>query len=64
MRIIGQTILNIFLIVIFYGCFTPIGIILRLFWDPMDRRIPDERSSFWLHKNNIAFDPKSYYKQR
>ena len=63
-RFIGQSILYMILLVIYYGVFTPLGIMVRLFWDPLDRTVPDERESFWVHKPPVVFDPKAYEKQK
>lgn len=63
-RFIGQAFLSVILVVVFYGIFTPIGMLVRLFRDPLDRTLPDDRESFWVRKTPVAFDPKEYEKQR
>ena len=52
------------LVVVFYGVFTPLGIMVWLFRDPLDRTIPDDRESFWIRKVPVVFDPKAYEKQK
>ena len=63
-KFIGQIFFSIILVVVFYGVFTPLGIMVRLFRDPLDRAIPDGRKSFWIRKTPVAFDAKAYEKQR
>ncbi len=47
----------------FYLCFVPGRLLLKLKGvDPMDRRFPDDRSSFWIPRKPIA-DPAQYRKQ-
>ena len=54
---------RIILTVLFYAVFTPIGVIMRLFRDPLDRRLQDGRSSYWVQKQSKPFDPKAYENQ-
>jgi hypothetical protein len=47
----------------FYLCFVPGRLLLKLKGvDPMDRRFPDDRSSFWIPRKPIT-DPAQYRKQ-
>ena len=54
---------RIILTLLFYGVFTPIGVIMRLFRDPLDRRLHDGCVSYWVRREPKAFDPKSYENQ-
>ena len=54
---------RIILTCLFYALFTPIGMIMRLFRDPLDRRLRDGRVSYWVRKEPKPFDPKAYENQ-
>jgi len=54
---------RIILTVLFYAILTPIGMVMRLFRDPLDRRLHDGRVSYWVQKESKPFDPKAYEKQ-
>jgi len=54
---------RIILTVLFYAVFTPIGVIMRLFRDPLDRRLQDGQSSYWVQTQPEPFDPKAYENQ-
>lgn len=54
---------RIILTFLFYALFTPIGVIMRLFRDPLDRRLRDGRVSYWVRKEPKLFDPKAYENQ-
>ena len=54
---------RIILTCLFYAVFTPVGMVMRLFRDPLDRRLHDGRVSYWVQKESKPFDPKAYEKQ-
>jgi len=54
---------RIILTCLFYALFTPIGMIMRLFRDPLDRQLRDGRVSYWIRKEPKPFDSKSYENQ-
>jgi hypothetical protein len=54
---------RIILTLLFYAVITPIGVIMRLFRDPLDRRLHDGRVSYWVPKKPEPFDPKRYENQ-
>ncbi len=56
--------LRVILVFVYYGVVAPIGLVVRLFRDPLDRVLPDARGSFWTKKEPVSFDPKQYEKQR
>lgn len=53
---------RIILSLLFYAVLTPIGVIMRIFRDPLDRRLSDGRSSYWVPKEPTS-DPKAYDNQ-
>ena len=54
---------RIILTVLFYAAITPIGVIMRLFRDPLDRRMHDGRASYWVPNESKPLDPKAYENQ-
>ena len=54
---------RIILTFLFYAILTPIGMVMRLFRDPLDRRLHDGRVSYWVQKEPKPFDPKGYENQ-
>ncbi len=54
---------RIILTFLFYAILTPIGMVMRLFRDPLDRRLHDGRVSYWVQKESKPFDPKGYENQ-
>jgi Saxitoxin biosynthesis operon protein SxtJ len=60
---IGWTVSQVMLLVMFYGLFTPIGLVFRLIGrDPLDRTRPSRRESYWVPKPTPA-DLRRYFKQ-
>lgn len=51
---------RVVLTAIFYLVVTPVGLALRLFHDPLDRRLHEARPSYWIRRNRGLFDAKSY----
>jgi len=54
---------RIILTCLFYAVFTPVGMIMRLFRDPLSRLLRDGRVSYWIMKEPKPFDPKTYENQ-
>jgi saxitoxin biosynthesis operon SxtJ-like protein len=54
---------RIILSLLYYALFAPVGMIMRLFRDPLDRRLPDSRPSCWVRKDAIPLNPKAYENQ-
>ena len=54
---------RIILMMLFYAVFAPVGLIMRLFRDPLDRKLHDGCSSYWKQKESRSFDPKTYEHQ-
>jgi hypothetical protein len=47
--------------IFFYGIITPTGLVMRaLGKDPLTRRIDRTRTSYWIKRDKVAFDPKRY----
>ena len=44
-------------------CLRSVGLIMRLFRDPLDRKLHDGCSSYWKQKESRSFDPKTYEHQ-
>ena len=62
-HMIGTLLTQILLTVIFYGLFTPIGIVLRILRkDLLDRPIETHKSSYWILKEGQS--DKNRYKQQ
>ena len=51
---------RIILTVVFYLVFTPIGIIARWVKDPLDRKIHDGSTSYWIRREPKPADPAIY----
>jgi hypothetical protein len=54
---------RIILTILFYATFTPIGAIMRWFRDPLDRQLQKERASYWVRREPLPMDPKTYERQ-
>ncbi len=61
--VLGWINTRILLSLVFYLIFTPIGLIMRLFNDPMERRIDKDRQSYWIKKENKPFNKQDYERQ-
>jgi hypothetical protein len=60
---IGWTVSQVVLVVMFFGLFTPIGLLFRLIGrDPLNRTRPPELNSYWSPKPAPA-DLRRYFKQ-
>jgi O-antigen ligase len=54
---------RIILTLLFALVVTPVGAVMRLFRDPLDRRIREDKPSYWLIREPSTFDPKKYERQ-
>jgi hypothetical protein len=60
---IGWTVSRLVLAAVFYGLFTPIGLVFRLMGrDPLARRPPHDVVSYWTEKPDRA-DVRRYFRQ-
>jgi Saxitoxin biosynthesis operon protein SxtJ len=58
---IGWVVSHIMLLVLYFLVMTPVGFILRLFHDPMQRRLDTPRKSYWLLRELSPAD--RYFRQ-
>jgi hypothetical protein len=60
---IGWTMSRVLLACVFYGLFTPLGLLFRLLGrDVLRRRFWRERSTYWTSKPAVT-DARSYFRQ-
>jgi hypothetical protein len=60
---IGFVVSHVIMALLFYGLFTPIGLIFRLIGrDPLERRFEREARSYWV-PHETPRDVKRYYRQ-
>lgn len=59
---IGLVLFPVALGLVYYGVFTPIGLLFRLFRvDPMARKLDRSKASYWIERG-AARSPSSYFK--
>ena len=61
--VLGHINTRVILSALFYLLLTPIGFVLRLFRDPLDRSVTDERRSFWIRREPEQVDRARYEQQ-
>ncbi len=54
---------RIVLTILFYAVCVPIGLIMKLFRDPLNRRLHNEKNSYWIKKKLQSSDTKPYENQ-
>jgi hypothetical protein len=60
---IGWAVSHVILAVVFYGVFTPFGLIMRLFGhDPMQRRFDPAATTYWVRRGEPP-KPEQYFRQ-
>lgn len=60
---IGWVLSHVLLAVVFYGVFTPIGLVMRLLGrDPMQRRFDSQADSYWA-PHDPPKSPEDYFRQ-
>ena len=59
---IGWTISHVILAITFYLVITPIGVVMRLFRDPMHRKPDPNMASYWVPRRQTT-DIKQYFRQ-
>ena len=62
-HVIGGAISAILLGLFFFGIVTPVGLIMRPFRDPMDRRFPAPQPSLWRRRPVRTGGAQRYYRQ-
>lgn len=61
--VLGHVNTRVILTVVFYVVITPVGLLLRLFRDPLDRSLHDGRGSNWTKREPTPLDPNRYERQ-
>ena len=61
--VLGHVNTRIILTVLFYLVMTPVGLIMRLFRDPLDRSLRDRSTSQWIKRESQPVDPGRYERQ-
>jgi hypothetical protein len=61
--VLGNFNTRLILTLLFYVVFTPVGMIMRLFRDPLNRSLRSEGGSNWIRRPQEATDPASYERQ-
>lgn len=61
--VLGHVNTRIILTVLYYLVMTPVGLVMRLFRDPLDRSLHDGRSSQWIKRERTPVDPARYERQ-
>jgi hypothetical protein len=60
---IGFVVSHVVLGIVYYGVFTPVGLLFRLIGrDPLDRRFEPARTSYWVARKPVT-DVKRYFRQ-
>jgi hypothetical protein len=54
---------RIILSVLFYVVFTPIGIVARTIKDPLNRKLHDGSTTYWIRREPKPADPAAYQRQ-
>ena len=61
--VLGHFNTRVILSALFYVLLTPIGLVMRLFRDPLDRSLTDDRASFWIRREPEQVDQARYEQQ-
>ena len=61
--VLGHVNTRIILTVLFYLVLTPVGLIMRLFRDPLDRSLRDRSTSQWIKRESQPVEPGRYERQ-
>ena len=61
--VLGHVNTRIILTVLFYLVMTPVGLIMRLFRDPLDRSLRDRSTTQWIKRESQPVDPGRYERQ-
>jgi len=54
---------RIILTVLFYLVFTPVGLVMRLMRDPLNRKLRDGSPSYWIKREEKSSSPMLYERQ-
>ncbi|MCC6765490.1 MAG: sxtJ [Deltaproteobacteria bacterium] len=61
--VLGHVNTRMILTVLFYVVITPVGLVMRLFRDPLDRALDDGRASHWVKREREPVEPTRYERQ-
>jgi hypothetical protein len=61
--VLGHVNTRIILTALFYLVMTPVGMIMRLFRDPLDRSLDDRDASRWIKREREPVDVARYERQ-
>jgi saxitoxin biosynthesis operon SxtJ-like protein len=61
--VLGWINTRIILSLLFYVVFTPIGVVMRFFRDPLNRRFRDQDAGYWIHRETARLDLEAYKRQ-
>jgi len=61
--VLGHINTRIILTVLYYLVMTPVGLIMRLFRDPLDRSLKNTRDSQWIRRESGPVEPARYERQ-
>jgi hypothetical protein len=61
--VLGHINTRIILTVLYYLVMTPVGLVMRLFRDPLDRSLKDTRDSQWVRREQQPVDVARYERQ-
>ena len=62
-EVLGHVNARVILTVLYWVVVTPIGLVLRAFRDPLDRRVADGRASEWIRRPRQPVDAARYREQ-
>jgi hypothetical protein len=61
--VVGEFNSRVILGVFYYVVMAPVGLVMRLFRDPLDRSLTDGRTSDWIRRERGPVDPARYERQ-
>jgi hypothetical protein len=61
--VLGHINTRIILTALYYLVMTPVGLVMRLFRDPLDRSLKDTRDSQWIRREQQPVDVARYERQ-
>lgn len=61
--VLGHFNTRIILTVLYYVVMTPVGLVMRLFHDPLDRKLKDGKASNWVKREQRPVEVERYERQ-
>jgi multisubunit Na+/H+ antiporter MnhG subunit len=62
-EVVGAFNTRLILGLLFYLVFTPVGLVMRLFRDPLSRSLRGRESTYWVRRKPEPVDPARYQQQ-